>query len=112
MVPVGGLRQKPIMSAKLTSRDSFKYGRIEIVATLPRGDYLWPALWMLPTGGGPWPTGGEIDIMESMGNAAEAGFALDHASTAAVHFGKNVSWYELAYTPTFERLSGIPFGTA
>merc|ERR1719498_47819 len=44
MVPVGGLRQKPVMSAKLTSRFSFKYGRVEIVATLPRGDYLWPAL--------------------------------------------------------------------
>lgn len=112
MVPVGGLRPSPVMSAKLMSRDSFKYGRIEIVATLPRGDYLWPALWMLPTGAGPWPTGGEIDIMESMGNAAAAGFALDHASTAAaVHFGQNLSWYELAYTPTYERLLGVPFGS-
>ena len=112
MVPVGGLRQKPVMSAKLTSRFSFKYGRVEIVATLPRGDYLWPALWMLPTGGGPWPTGGEIDIMESMGNGVESSFDLDHSSTAAaVHFGQNVSWYELAYTPTYERLLGEPFGT-
>lgn len=112
MVPVGGLRQKPIMSAKLMSRTSFKYGRIEFVATLPKGDYLWPALWMLPTGAGPWPTGGEIDVMESMGNAPSGGFALDHSSTAAaVHFGRNVSWYDLAYTPTFEELRNIPFGS-
>ena len=67
------------MSAKLISRASIKYGRIEFVATLPRGDYLWPALWMLPTGAGPWPTAGEIDVMESMGNAPGDKFARDHS---------------------------------
>ena len=40
----------PIQSAKLTTVESFsfKYGRVEIVAKLPKGDWLWPALWMLP----------------------------------------------------------------
>jgi len=32
----------PIMSAKLSSKASIKYGRIEIVAKMPRGDWLWP----------------------------------------------------------------------
>lgn len=112
MIPVGGLRGKPIMSAKLLSRASFKYGRFEFLATLPRGDYLWPALWLLPTGAGPWPTGGEIDVMESMGNAPGGAFALDYSSTsAALHFGRSSSWYDLAYTPTFEQLLGVEFGT-
>jgi len=111
MVPVGGLRQSPIMSAKLSSKTSFKYGRVEITATLPRGHSLWPALWMLPTGQAPWPTGGEIDIMESMGSTSDEGFALDHRSTSsAVHFGERDSWYDLAYTPSYEELKGLPFG--
>jgi hypothetical protein len=106
------MRSTPVMSAKLSSKTSFKYGRVEITATLPRGHSLWPALWMLPTSAGPWPTGGEIDIMESMGSDANEGFALDHQSTsAAIHFGERESWYSLAYTPTYENLKGIPFGS-
>jgi len=112
MVPVGGLRQRPVMSAKLLSRASFTYGRVEITATLPRGHSLWPALWMMPSGQSPWPTSGEIDICESMGNEPGTGFALDYRSTsAAVHFGEKTSWYDLAYTPTYERLRGVPFGS-
>jgi len=111
MVPVGGLRKSPVMSAKLRSKMSFKYGRVEFVATLPKGDYLWPALWMLPASPLPWPLGGEIDVMESMGNAPGSLFALDHNSTsAALHLGTSTSWYELAYTPAYEELMGEPFG--
>ncbi len=55
-------------SARLNSRSSFKYGRMEIRAKIPehKGNGLWPALWMLgsniQTAG--WPACGEIDIME------------------------------------------------
>lgn len=63
----------PIQSAKITTQESFsfKYGRVEIVAKLPEGDWLWPAIWMLPRRNqyGMWPASGEIDIMESRGNA-------------------------------------------
>jgi beta-glucanase (GH16 family) len=40
----------PVMSAKLTTVQSFafKYGRIEIKAKLPKGNWLWPAIWLLP----------------------------------------------------------------
>jgi beta-glucanase (GH16 family) len=50
-------------------RASFKYGRIDIRAALPKGQGIWPALWMLgsnfPNVG--WPKCGEIDIMEMIG---------------------------------------------
>ena len=44
--------------------------QVEVRAKLPRGDWLWPAIWMLPRweAYGKWPSSGEIDIMESRGN--------------------------------------------
>ncbi|HYC86760.1 MAG TPA: glycoside hydrolase family 16 protein, partial [Chryseosolibacter sp.] len=45
---------------------AFKYGRVDIRAVLPKGQGIWPALWMLGTDIGTvgWPKCGEIDIME------------------------------------------------
>lgn len=64
----------PVQSARLRTSESLnvKYGRLEVRAKLPRGDWLWPAIWMLPRRQeyGVWPASGEIDIMESRGNAA------------------------------------------
>jgi len=41
----------PVMSSRLRTAESFNftYGRVEVVAQLPKGDWLWPAIWMLPT---------------------------------------------------------------
>jgi beta-glucanase (GH16 family) len=64
----------PIQSARLRTVKSvnFKYGRMEINAKLPKGDWIWPAIWMIPTHNayGQWPASGEIDIVESRGNDA------------------------------------------
>ena len=63
----------PVQSAGITTAKSFsfKYGKINIRAKLPQGDWLWPALWLMPKYQtyGEWPASGEIDIMESRGNA-------------------------------------------
>lgn len=34
----------PVRSARLRTKDSFsfKYGRVEIIAKMPQGDWLWP----------------------------------------------------------------------
>ena len=32
----------PVMSAKLRTRRGIRYGKVEIVAKMPRGDWLWP----------------------------------------------------------------------
>jgi len=62
----------PIQSAKLRTVHSlsFAFGKIEIEAKMPTGDWIWPAIWMLPTHHeyGDWPASGEIDIMEGRGN--------------------------------------------
>ncbi len=62
----------PVKSARLNTRlgATIRYGRIEVTAQLPAGDWLWPAIWMLPVNStyGPWPNSGEIDIVESRGN--------------------------------------------
>lgn len=60
-------------SAKLTTYQKLpiQYGKIEVMAKLPRGKGSWPAIWMLPesirTNKENWPLCGEIDIMEHVG---------------------------------------------
>ncbi|UJR17320.1 hypothetical protein I4U23_004215 [Adineta vaga] len=58
-------------SARLLSKTTLTYGRVQIRAKLPKGRGLWPALWMLPAsktyGDQYWPDNGEIDIMEQVG---------------------------------------------
>ncbi|KAG6890189.1 hypothetical protein C0995_010894 [Termitomyces sp. Mi166 len=62
----------PVQSARISTRRSasIKFGMVEVRAKIPRGDWLWPAIWMLPVDNkyGTWPLSGEIDIMEARGN--------------------------------------------
>jgi len=88
--PASGNYINPIRSARLRSVNSFstKYGRVEIRAKLPQGDWLWPAIWMLPKRNeyGPWPASGEIDIMESRGNAP------GYPAKGSDWFGSTLHW--------------------
>jgi len=63
---------KQYTSARLNSKFTFTYGRIDVRAKLPTGEGTWPAIWTLgsnfPTVG--WPSCGEIDIMEHWGHDA------------------------------------------
>jgi beta-glucanase (GH16 family) len=43
---------------------NFKYGYIQVVARIPNGSYLWPALWLDPSNFS-WPP--EIDMLEHWG---------------------------------------------
>jgi beta-glucanase (GH16 family) len=62
----GGNVLNPIQSAKITTATTFnfQYGRVEVVAKLPKGDWLWPAIWMLPARNeyGMWPASGEFRL--------------------------------------------------
>lgn len=53
-------------SMKLSSSETFNVGTMMIfdIVHMPTGCGTWPALWLL--GGGTWPAGGEIDIIEGV----------------------------------------------
>jgi beta-glucanase (GH16 family) len=57
---------------KTQGKKTFKFGRIDIRALLPKGLGIWPALWLLPQDNvyGNWPKSGEIDLMELKGGEA------------------------------------------
>lgn len=81
----------PIQSARVRTVNSFstKYGRVEVKAKLPKGDWIWPAIWMLPKHNeyGQWPTSGEIDIMESRGNSPSYSEGGHNAFASTLHWG-------------------------
>ncbi|KIK67729.1 glycoside hydrolase family 16 protein [Collybiopsis luxurians FD-317 M1] len=67
----------PVQSAKISTNGthSLKYGRVQVRAKNPTGDWLWPSIWLLPVNNtyGTWPLSGEIDIMEARGNSISYG---------------------------------------
>ncbi|KAJ9575893.1 hypothetical protein L9F63_007205, partial [Diploptera punctata] len=93
----GGTAQNllnPVVSARMRTVYSFSflYGKAEVRAKLPAGDWLWPAIWLLPRYNeyGSWPASGEIDLMESRGNKnlVQNGQNIGtELSSSTVHFG-------------------------
>ncbi len=73
-------------SARLITKDkaTFKFGRIDFRVKVEAGNGIWPAAWLLPNDDkfGPWPTSGEIDVLEIFGADS-----LTQHMTA--HFGKD-----------------------
>jgi len=65
----GTSREYSSARIRTKQRGDWKYGRFDIRAKLPRGQGIWPAIWMLPTDDryGTWASTGEIDIMEYKG---------------------------------------------
>lgn len=45
--PKSAFYAPPIKSARITSRVSFKYGKIEIRAKLPAGDWIFPGWYLM-----------------------------------------------------------------
>lgn len=61
------------------NKGDFKYGKIEASVRMSDAGGLWHALWMLPTNPeNGWPTSGEIDIMEFVGNRGTEIFNTIH----------------------------------
>lgn len=61
-------------------KKEFKFGRIDVRAKMPKGQGLWPAIWMLgknidQVG---WPVCGEIDIMELVGHKPKTAHGTAH----------------------------------
>ncbi|TFK22849.1 concanavalin A-like lectin/glucanase [Coprinopsis marcescibilis] len=90
----------PVRSARLTTRlsASIRYGRIDVRAKIPTGDWLWPAIWMLPVDNayGGWPMSGEIDIMEARGNGPRYPYQGSNFVRGSLNWGPtpslNAAW--------------------
>lgn len=77
-------------------KKEFTYGRVDIRAKLPKGQGVWPALWMLGSNIGttPWPACGEIDIMELLGHEPNKVYGTMHwgnAGEGSTHIGDDYS---------------------
>lgn len=86
-------------SARLITKNKvkFTYGKVEFRAKLPEGGGTWPALWMLGNNIDtvPWPSCGEIDVMEHVGNNPGK---IIHALHAPAHYGGN-GWVKNTTVP-------------
>jgi beta-glucanase (GH16 family) len=99
---------KQYTSARLNSKEVFKYGRMVIRAKLPSGTGTWPAIWMLGKninedggywdssyGTTAWPACGEIDIMEHWGknqNFVQSAMHTPSSYGGTInHGGQNIS---------------------
>ncbi|KAK0726028.1 glycoside hydrolase family 16 protein [Lasiosphaeris hirsuta] len=83
----------PVLSGRIHTKlgATIKYGRVEVTAKMPAGDWLWPAIWMMPVDEkyGPWPASGEIDIAESRGNNYTHPQGGNNIASSALHWGPN-----------------------
>lgn len=59
--------QDKVLSVRMNTNKSWKYGYFEARLKLPKGKGTWPAFWMMPVNFNAWPDDGEIDIMEEVG---------------------------------------------
>ena len=91
---------QPVKSGRINTKAgaTIKYGRVQVTAKMPSGDWLWPAIWMLPVNDtyGPWPLSGEIDIAESRGNNHTYAQGGNNVVSSALHWGPdpaNDAWW-------------------
>ncbi len=72
-------------SGRIASKVLFRYGCFDIVARMPAGGGLWPALWLRTPYGR--PIDGEIDIMEGFGSHPGVLQSTLHQWANGVHHG-------------------------
>lgn len=100
--PTGG---KPYVSGRVESNYEHQFGRWEFRADLPSTKGTWPALWLLPDTRGnkyPWPSQGEIDVVENRGQQP-------NLMSSAFHFGDNSPYvHNYVYAEHTEAKFGAP----
>jgi len=65
-------------------KQNFKFGRVDVRAKLPKGQGIWPAIWMLGSNidQNNWPICGEIDMMELRGQEPNKFLTTMHFGTS------------------------------
>lgn len=83
-------------SARMITKDKqeFEFGRIDVRAKLPEGKGIWPAIWMLGANIDDvgWPSCGEIDIMELVGDKPKTSHGTAHYSINGGHASQGNSY--------------------
>jgi hypothetical protein len=115
-VITGGRINCPVTSSKISS-SGLGYGLTSVDFLPPQGDFLWPAIWMMPERTCSWLVGGEIDLMETMGNGRHDGngkgkFQLFNdasglCESSALHFGVDsigLNFFPTMWSPIMETL--------
>ncbi|KAH7096352.1 concanavalin A-like lectin/glucanase [Auriculariales sp. MPI-PUGE-AT-0066] len=88
----------PVQSGRLSSKaatgGNILYGRVEVKAKLPTGDWLYPQIMMLPKDAeyGSWPLSGEIDLMLARGNDANYPKGGNDFITGGLQWGPGVGF--------------------
>lgn len=79
---------------KTQGKKEFTYGRIDIRAILPKGQGIWPALWMLGSNinSAGWPACGETDVMELLGQDPTKVYGTLHYGTSSNQGQKGTSY--------------------
>ncbi len=97
----GGYTSARMMTA---NKQEYMFGRIDIRAKLPKGQGIWPALWMLGSNfwDSGWPSCGEIDIMELVGH--EPG-----KTHGTAHWGPQGTGFSIPSTAHYSLSGGAEF---
>lgn len=68
---------------------SFTYGRVEARMKIPAGPGLWPAFWLVgdDISSVGWPSSGEIDVMEMLGQDPERVYGTVHGPVSGSSSG-------------------------
>lgn len=82
-------------SARINTKNHYSvaYAKVEARIKMPGGGGTWPAFWML--GNGSWPTCGEIDIVEHVGNNLR--YASHAVHTREKNGSKGNNWHNSQY---------------
>lgn len=72
---------KEYISARMNTKQAWKYGYFEARAKVAPGKGTWAAFWMLPEKFTSWPLDGEIDIMEYVGYRPDVTQASIHTQS-------------------------------
>ncbi len=115
---------KQYTSARLNSKYTFTYGRVDVRAKLPLGDGTWPAIWTLGKntnedgaywdnegfGTTSWPASGEIDVMEhglhainevssALHTPSSSGNTMNTATKTLFDVDENFHVYSMNWSP-------------
>jgi beta-glucanase (GH16 family) len=115
-------------SARLSTRAQLAHGRAEARLTLPHGQGLWPAFWLLGADVAQvgWPACGEIDVMESRGAQPDLvygslhgpGYAAGDALSNVFRAGASLATAMHVYAAEWDRdeirwsVDGVVYGRA